>query len=93
MVERWTTQGHLVGSNVLPQEGFVISGEQRKITQGFAVTADDFKVVSIIHLKAGSIEEAVELAKESPTLDLGGAIEVREVKSRSQPKNKNRQDN
>lgn len=85
LAEQWTKQGNFVAATVLPQEGFVISGAERKINKGFAVTADSFKVVSIIHLKANNIEEAIELAKACPPLEFGGTVEVREVQLRPPP--------
>lgn len=86
LIERWTKQGNFVASSVIPQEGVVISGAEKKLLKGFAVTADSFKVVSIIHLRASNIEEAVELAKASPNLDLGGTVEVREIQPNPQSK-------
>lgn len=81
VVEKWTKQGNFIESFVLPQEGFVISGAVRKIDKGFALTADNFKVVSVVVLSANSLEEAVELAKDGANLDEGGSIEVREIRT------------
>lgn len=89
-IEKWTKQGNFVAAHILPQEGFIITGAQRKIDKGFALTTDGFKVVSIAILSANNLEEAVELAKDGANLDEGGTIEIREIKV-SQTLDRNRQ--
>lgn len=80
LIEKWKRQGNFVAAHVLPQAGFVINGADRKIDQGFALTTDGFKVVSIAVISANDFAEAVELAKDGANLDEGGTIEIREIK-------------
>ena len=63
-------------SNLVIDEGYVISGEDRTITPG-AVLGAGGAIVSTITLRAETIEAAIELAKACPTLDYGGTVEVR----------------
>ena len=81
LVEKWTKQGNFVASYVLPAEGFLIVGADKKIEKSFSLTADGFKVVSVIILSANNLEEAAEFAKAAPNLDEDGTIEIREVAS------------
>jgi hypothetical protein len=81
LIQHWTEQGYFVGSSLITQEGFVLSGSDRKVDQGFIADAD-FRVVSIIRIAVSSIDEAVELARACPVLDYGGTVEIREVQPR-----------
>lgn len=90
LIEKWTKQGNFVAAHILPQQGFIITGAERKTDKGFALTTDGFKVVSIAILSANNLEEAVELAKDGANLDEGGTIEIREIKV-SQTLDRNRQ--
>lgn len=83
LIKKWTLQGKFVSNSVIPQQGFEISGEKRKLNKKFVETADGLKVVSLIQIKAESIEEALELAGECPILSFGGTVEVREIEKNS----------
>jgi len=81
IMPRWVEQGHFVGSSLLLNEGHLISGAERIITTAPAITAESQQIVlSIIRIQAEDFEQAMQLALESPTLDTGGSIEVREVR-------------
>lgn len=81
LIQHWKQQGNFVGSSLITQPGFVLSGPERKTEPGFMADAD-FRVVSTIRVLAANLNEAVDLARACPTLDYGGTVEVREVQPR-----------
>ena len=81
VTNKWKADGIWVSSFVFPGNSFVLSGSDRQLKNEY-VLANNLKVVSTIILKAESFDNAVELAKACPVLDLGGSIEVREVPPR-----------
>ena len=76
VLENWKARNQYVTSNLIIDQGTVISGGDRAVTQG-AVSGAGGAIVSTITLQAETAEEAVELAKACPTLDYGGTVEVR----------------
>ncbi|MVM32063.1 hypothetical protein GO755_18580 [Spirosoma sp. HMF4905] len=86
LIQFWTDQGTFVGSSLITQPGFVVTGSQREVEQGVVADAD-FKVTSVIRVLAANLDSAVEMAKDCPTLDYGATVEVREVQIRSIPAN------
>ena len=84
VIPKWTEQGHFVDGTVLNNEGHLISGNER-IGSGGLITNDGHQVVAVLRIKADSFEQAIELSKECPTLDLGATVEVREVQPRPTP--------
>lgn len=81
LIQRWTEQGTFVGSSLITQPGFMVTGSQRQVEQGLVADAD-FKVSSVIRVLAANLEEAVDMAKACPTLDYEATVEVREVQKR-----------
>ena len=68
---------YVSGEPLLP-EGKTVTGKKAVVTDGpFAESKEIIGGFFII--KAASIEEAAEIAKDSPDLPLDGAVEVREV--------------
>ena len=62
----------------LVREGKVVKGEKALVTDGpFAESKE--VVGGFFIIKADTIEEAIELAKDCPDLPLNGSVEVREV--------------
>ncbi|QDK78329.1 hypothetical protein EXU85_06830 [Spirosoma sp. KCTC 42546] len=84
LIQRWTEQGIFVGSSLITQPGFVVSGAERTISQGFMADAD-FRMSSVIRVLAANLDDAVEMAKACPTLDYDATVEVREVQNRPAP--------
>jgi hypothetical protein len=78
LVPKWAAQGHFAGNSVMVNEGHLISGKGR-IMVNEPVRSDGLIVLDVFRIKAESLEEALELAKQCPTLDAGGTVEVREV--------------
>src|SRR5882757_8547457 len=78
IIPRWTEQGHFVHSSLMHNEGIVISGPERDITEAPMANGERI-VLSFLRLKADSQDQAMKLAMEAPTLDAGGSVEVREV--------------
>ena len=66
------------GSPLLPVAR-TISGQEAKVSDGFFVPKDEYVVGGYIFVEAGSLDEAVEIAKGCPTFELDGNVEVREV--------------
>lgn len=81
LIQRWTEQGTFVGSSLITQPGFVVTGSQRQGEQGVVADAG-LKVTSVIRVLAENLDSAVEMAKDCPTLDYEATVEVREVQSR-----------
>lgn len=81
LIQRWTEQGVFVGSSLITQPGFVVSGLERNVSQGFVADAD-FRMSSVIRVLAANLDDAVEMAKACPTLDYEATVEVREVQNR-----------
>ena len=78
LVPKWTAQGYFVGNSVMVNEGHLISGKGRTVVNE-PVKSDGLIVLDVFRIKAESLEQAFELAKQCPTLDAGGTVEVREV--------------
>ncbi|MEO7717081.1 MAG: hypothetical protein ABIY70_12830 [Capsulimonas sp.] len=77
VLENWKSRDQYVTSDLVIDEGYVISGAARAVASG-AVSGAGGAIVSTITLRAETIEAAIELAKICPTLDYGGTVEVRE---------------
>ncbi|MCW3128038.1 MAG: hypothetical protein JWO03_3696 [Bacteroidetes bacterium] len=84
IIPRWTEQGHFVHSSLMHNEGIVISGPERNITEAPMANGERI-VLSFLRLKADNQDQAMKLAMEAPTLDAGGSVEVREVKPITPP--------
>jgi len=78
---KWKADNVFVVSYVYPGESRILTGANRELRSGPSV-AGDRKLVSSILVRAASYDAAVELAKQAPVLDHGGAVEVREVPPR-----------
>jgi hypothetical protein len=78
IIPKWKEHGHFVDSFLMTNTGHLVSGNERIETTG-PVIDNGHIVLSIIRMKAESMEQAIELSKQCATLDIGGAVEVREV--------------
>ena len=72
-------KGHLKDiGHPLEHTGKVVQGKQKSVTDGpFAEAKDVVGGFSLI--QAGDLNEAVELSKSCPILDVGGSVEVRQI--------------
>lgn len=74
-------EGRCLGGHPLENEGCVVSGENRHVTDGPYAEAKE-SVGGYFMLQVGSREEAVEIAKMCPGLPYGATVEVRQVVDR-----------
>ena len=71
------SQAKLVSTTRLGYEGNLINAELRVI-KGIAIS-DDKTLSGNMVLKASSLEEATDMAKGCPILNMGGTVEVRSL--------------
>ena len=77
-VDKLKKQNIYVGGEALTPGGKTVKGPKTVVTDGpFAESKE--VVGGYFIVKANSIEEAVEIAKESPDLPYNGSVQVREV--------------
>jgi hypothetical protein len=69
---------YLSGEALNPGGGKTVKGAKLLVTDGPFAESKEL-VGGYIVIKAGSMEEAVEIAKGSPDLPFDGSVEVREV--------------
>jgi len=77
-VEKLKNQGIYVAGEPLTPAGKVLKGKQTVITDGPFAESKEI-VGGFFIIKADTIEEAAELAKDCPDLPSNGTVEVREV--------------
>ena len=74
-------KGHLKNpGQPLAQEGKVVRGKEKAITDGPFVEVKDL-VAGFTVIEARDLAEAAELSKGCPILDGGGSVEIRPVRS------------
>jgi hypothetical protein len=78
-VARLNADGKFAGGNPLQPVGKTISGKQARVRDGFFVPNSEYAIGGYMFIQAGSLDEAVEIAKGCPTFELDGNVEVREV--------------
>src|SRR5258707_13897524 len=72
-------QGHLKDiGNRLENAGKVVKGKQEAVTDGPFAEAKDV-VGGFTLIQARDLEQAVEISKGCPILELGGSVEVRPI--------------
>ena len=72
-------KGHIKDlGNPLERSGKLVSGQDKIVTDGFFAETKDI-IGGYTLIVAKDINEASELAKGCPILDIGGAVEVRPV--------------
>jgi hypothetical protein len=84
-VERWyrwsdelARQGRHNTGTALANPGVVVRGRERVVTDGPYAESKDLVTGSMI-FEATSLEDALEVARECPTYEFGGSVEVRPV--------------
>jgi hypothetical protein len=80
-VNKLQADGTYAGGSPLLPAARTISGKEAKVSEGFYVPNNDHAVGGYILISAGSLDEAVEIAKGCPTFELDGTVEVREEMS------------
>lgn len=80
--ENWigqlTADGAFDGGQPLSPDAKTIRGQEAKVTDGFFVPESKYAIGGYIFVKAGSLDDAVTIAKGCPTFELAGNVEVRE---------------
>ncbi len=84
-VEKWYTwseelarQGRRNVGTALDNAGKSVGGHERIVTDGPYAESKDLITGSMI-IEAASLEDAVEVARQCPTYEFGGSVEVRPV--------------
>lgn len=77
---RWIEElgDHYVSGEPLEKPAKTIKGKDKIVTDGPFVESKDL-VGGFYIINAATLDEAAELAKGCPVLELGGSIEVREI--------------
>ena len=76
--ERLTLQGKVKSAHPLEREGKLVSGKGRTIADGPFVESKE-AIGGYFLLELDDFNEALEIAKECPTLEYGVTVEVRPV--------------
>ncbi len=80
--QKWLEQrlkdGKLNPGQRLTKAGKVVSGTKKKVNDGPFAEGKEV-IASFCVIKAASLDEAVEFARECPILERDGSVEVREV--------------
>jgi len=71
-------KGHFVGGQPLHNEGYVVKGKQKQVTDGPFIEGKEM-VGGFVMVKALDLKEALELSKGCPIFEHDGIVEVRPV--------------
>lgn len=71
-------KGHFKGGNPLSPEGKTLKGQKQLVTDGPFIELKE-GVSGYYFLLANSLEEAAEIARGCPSLQIGATLEVREI--------------
>lgn len=77
-VDRLKSKNIYVSGEPLLPDGKTVTGKKAVVTDGPFAESKEI-IGGFFLIKAASIEEATEIAKDSPDLPLDGTVEVREV--------------
>ncbi len=77
-VEELIQKGHFKEGNPLDAEGVCIRGKDRMVTDGPYIETKEC-ISGFYFLLANSLEEARDIAKGCPSLELGAMVEVRPI--------------
>ena len=78
-MENLANAGKFVSGQPLNDEGSVINGSKKSVTDG-PFTEGKEVIGGYLMIKASDLREAVELSKGCPLLEHEGTVEVREIK-------------
>jgi hypothetical protein len=73
-----TRRGRRIIGSPLDNLGVTVRGTERMVTDGPYAESKDLVTCSMI-IEAGSLEDAVEVARTCPTYEFDGSVEVRPV--------------
>lgn len=76
-IANWKSKGLYVSNQVFEPKALLVSGKDGKIREN-TFAEDDMFLGAIVTLLSQNKEQAIQLAKESPVLSIGGSIEIRE---------------
>jgi hypothetical protein len=77
--KRLTEEGTLLSGQPLDSEGKVLSGKGGRIVSDGPFAESKEAIGGYFMVRAGSLDEAVAIARECPTLDHGAQVEVRHI--------------
>ena len=77
--ERLTAEGKLKAAQPLVREGKIVSGKQGRVVADGPFAESKEAIGGYFLLSANSLDEAIAVAKSSPSLEYGTQIEVRPV--------------
>lgn len=77
-VEKLIANGNFKGGNPLTPNGKYVKGTNKIVTDGPYIESKE-GVSRYYFLIANSLEEATDIAKGCPSLNIGGTVEIREV--------------
>jgi hypothetical protein len=78
-VAKMTADGVYGGGDPLNPVAKTIRGKAAVVSDGFFVPKTEHAIGGYIFVEAPSLDAAVEIAKECPTFELDGNVEIREV--------------
>jgi hypothetical protein len=88
-VEKWyrwsdelARQGRHNAGTALATRGKSVDGHERIVTDGPYAESKDLVTGAMI-IEAASLDDAVEVARQCPTYEFGGSVEVRAVQDES----------
>jgi hypothetical protein len=77
LIPQWIKEGHLLSTSTMVNEGTLIQGKNRVVSHKPVNNKGEI-VLDVLRIKAKDMAQALELARQCPTLDVGGSVEVRE---------------
>ena len=73
-------EGQLLGAEKLKDMGTRFSSQNSQIlSSGLAFASEEYSIAGFFLVQAGTMEEALAIAKTCPHLSYGGVVEVREI--------------
>jgi len=84
-IEKLTARGSMISAHPMMREGKMISGTPGNFTEG-PYTNNDEQIVGYYRILAGSLDEAVDIAKQNPEFaySKNAKIEVRPLKMKEE---------
>ena len=77
-IQTLVMNGNFVSGLPFAADGKVVSKSGESVTDG-AYKTDDVSVGGYLHIKADSLDAAVELSKGCPVFEYDGTVEIREL--------------
>ncbi|MBK9731087.1 MAG: hypothetical protein IPO83_07345 [Chitinophagaceae bacterium] len=77
-MQKLAADGKMIGGQPLSTDGKVLTGKNKKITDGpYAEGKELIGGYLLVH--ADNYDEAVEISKDCPGLELDGSVEIRQI--------------